>query len=147
MWESTSAILFIFPPRTLHKLCNVTDLSQICTALDCCSWFLPQWAISEGKSAVIIRDNTETYLSAGGSVRVIHLFSHVREACETSYVVAGASEKCAEEKMFATIYLSMALQSFCWTSAAFSASWSYTQSVGILRRGISRSQGRYLQTE
>jgi hypothetical protein len=31
--------------------------------------------------------------------------------------------------------------------AAFSVSWSYTQSVGLLGRGISPSQGRYLHTE
>jgi hypothetical protein len=29
----------------------------------------------------------------------------------------------------------------------FSVSWSYTQSVGLLQRGISPSQGRYLHTE
>jgi hypothetical protein len=40
-----------------------------------------------------------------------------------------------------------ALQSFCWTFAAFSVSWSYTQSVRLLGRGISPSQGRYLHTE
>jgi hypothetical protein len=43
--------------------------------------------------------------------------------------------------------LSMALQSFYWTLAAFSVSWSYTQSVGLLGQGISRSQVRYLNTE
>jgi hypothetical protein len=42
------------------------------------------------------------------------------------------------------IYRSTAL---CWTSAAFSVSYSYTQSVGFLRRRISPSQGRYLHTE
>jgi hypothetical protein len=31
--------------------------------------------------------------------------------------------------------------------AAFSVSWSYTQSVGLLRRGISPSQGLYVHTE
>jgi hypothetical protein len=45
-----------------------------------------------------------------------------------------------------SLYLSMALQSFCWTFAAFSVSWSFTQSVGLLGRGISQSQGRYLNT-
>jgi hypothetical protein len=35
----------------------------------------------------------------------------------------------------------MALQSFCWTLFAFSV---YTQLIGLLGRGISRSQGRYL---
>jgi hypothetical protein len=35
----------------------------------------------------------------------------------------------------------------CWTLAAFSVSLSYTQSVGLLGRGISLSQGRYLHTE
>jgi hypothetical protein len=35
----------------------------------------------------------------------------------------------------------------CWTLAAFSAFYSYTQSVGLLGRGISPSQGRYLHTE
>jgi hypothetical protein len=34
----------------------------------------------------------------------------------------------------------------CWVLAAFSLSWSFTQSVGLFRRGISQSQGRYLYT-
>jgi hypothetical protein len=37
-------------------------------------------------------------------------------------------------------------RSFCWALAAFSVSWSCTQSVGPLGRGISRSQGLYLHT-
>jgi hypothetical protein len=41
-----------------------------------------------------------------------------------------------------SIYGSTAL---CWALAAFSVSWSYTQSAGLLGRGISPSQGRYLQ--
>jgi hypothetical protein len=36
---------------------------------------------------------------------------------------------------------------FCWNLAAFWVSYSYTQSVGLLGRGISPSQGRYLHTE
>jgi hypothetical protein len=43
-----------------------------------------------------------------------------------------------------SIYGSTAL---CWALAAFSVSWSYTQSVGLLEGGISLSQGRYLHTE
>jgi hypothetical protein len=35
---------------------------------------------------------------------------------------------------------------FCWALAAFSVSWYFTQSVGLLWRGISPSQGRYLHT-
>jgi hypothetical protein len=35
----------------------------------------------------------------------------------------------------------------CWDLAALSVSWSYTQSVGLLGRGISPSQGRYLHAE
>jgi hypothetical protein len=35
----------------------------------------------------------------------------------------------------------------CWTLTAFSASWSYTQSVGLLGRGISPLQGCCLHTE
>jgi hypothetical protein len=35
----------------------------------------------------------------------------------------------------------------CWTLAAVSVSWSFTQSVGLLGRGISPSQGRYLHTQ
>jgi hypothetical protein len=35
----------------------------------------------------------------------------------------------------------------CWTLSAVSASWSFTQSVGLLGRGMSPSQGRYLHTE
>jgi hypothetical protein len=42
-----------------------------------------------------------------------------------------------------SIYGSTAL---CWTLAAFSVSWSSSQSVGLLGRGISPSQGRYLHT-
>jgi hypothetical protein len=34
-----------------------------------------------------------------------------------------------------------------WTLAAFSVSYSYTQSVGLLERGNSHSQGRHLHTE
>jgi hypothetical protein len=34
----------------------------------------------------------------------------------------------------------------CWTLAAFSVSWSFTQSVGLLERGINPSLGRYLHT-
>jgi hypothetical protein len=37
--------------------------------------------------------------------------------------------------------------SLCWALAAFSVSWSCTQSVGLLGRGISPSQGLYLYTE
>jgi hypothetical protein len=43
-------------------------------------------------------------------------------------------------------YLSMSLQP-SWTLAAFFSFSSYTQSVGPLGRGISLSQGRYLQKE
>jgi hypothetical protein len=35
----------------------------------------------------------------------------------------------------------------CWTLAAFSVSWSFTQSVGLLGRGISGSQGSYLHMQ
>jgi hypothetical protein len=35
----------------------------------------------------------------------------------------------------------------CWALAAFSDSWSYTQSVRLLGRGINPSQGLYLHTE
>jgi hypothetical protein len=35
----------------------------------------------------------------------------------------------------------------CWALAAFSVSWSYAQSVGLLWRGISPSKGLYLHTE
>jgi hypothetical protein len=40
-------------------------------------------------------------------------------------------------------YVSTAL---CWAFFAFSVSWSFTQSIGLLRREISPSQGRYLHT-
>jgi hypothetical protein len=43
-----------------------------------------------------------------------------------------------------SVYGSTAL---CWTLAASSVSWTFTQSVGLLGRGISLSQGRYLHTE
>jgi hypothetical protein len=34
----------------------------------------------------------------------------------------------------------------CWDMPAFSVSWSYTQTVGLLEPGIGPSQGRYLYT-
>jgi hypothetical protein len=42
-----------------------------------------------------------------------------------------------------SVYGSTAL---CWALASFSVSWSFTQSIGLLRRGISPSQGRYMHT-
>jgi hypothetical protein len=45
--------------------------------------------------------------------------------------------------IYLSIYGSIAL---CWTLASFSVSWSFTQSVGLLGRGISPSQGSYLHT-
>jgi hypothetical protein len=120
-----------FPPRALRQLCNVLDRSQIWTVLDFCSWFLLQWSLSGGKSLIIASDNRETYLSAGGSVHVIHLFRSRAQGlwnklCSGRKLSPGVSEKCAEENMRITISLYMGLQSFCWTSAAFSASYSYT---------------------
>jgi hypothetical protein len=38
-------------------------------------------------------------------------------------------------------------KALCWALASFSVSWSYTQSVGLLGRGISPLQGLYLYTE
>jgi hypothetical protein len=46
--------------------------------------------------------------------------------------------------IYLSIYGSTAL---CWTLAAFSVSWSFTQSVGLFGREIIPSQGRYLHTE
>jgi hypothetical protein len=45
-----------------------------------------------------------------------------------------------------SIHSSMALQPFCWTLAAFSFSYSYIQTAGLLGRGTRPSQGRYLHT-
>jgi hypothetical protein len=45
-----------------------------------------------------------------------------------------------QDKSVLSIYGSTAL---CWTLAAFSVSWSVTQSVGLLGWGISPSQGRF----
>jgi hypothetical protein len=47
---------------------------------------------------------------------------------------------------FYIIYPSMSSTTICWTLAAFSVSWSFTQSVGLLAWEISQSQGRYLHT-
>jgi hypothetical protein len=51
--------------------------------------------------------------------------------------------------MYLSVYicLSVGLQSFCYTSGAFSVSYCYTQSVGLLRREINPTQGRCLHTE
>jgi hypothetical protein len=45
-----------------------------------------------------------------------------------------------------TFLISRSSTALCWTLADFSVSWS-TQSVGLLGREISRSQGLYLHTE
>jgi hypothetical protein len=46
-----------------------------------------------------------------------------------------------------SIYLSIYdSRTICWALVAFSASWSFTQSVCLLGRGIGPSQGRYLHT-
>jgi hypothetical protein len=45
------------------------------------------------------------------------------------------------------IYIYYGSTALCWALTAFSVSWSYTQSVGLLGRGISPSQGLYLDTE
>jgi hypothetical protein len=45
--------------------------------------------------------------------------------------------------IYLSIYLSMALQPFVGPWPFFSVSWSFTQSVGLLGRGISPSQDRY----
>jgi hypothetical protein len=45
-----------------------------------------------------------------------------------------------------SIYLWL-YRALCWFLSNFSVSWSFTQSEGILGRGISQSQGRYLHTE
>jgi hypothetical protein len=48
---------------------------------------------------------------------------------------------------FLSIYLSIyGFTALCWALAAFSVSWSFTQSVGLLGWGISPLQGRYLHT-
>jgi hypothetical protein len=44
-------------------------------------------------------------------------------------------------------YYYCSFTAFCWALAAFSVSWSYKQSVGLLGRGISPSQGLYLHRE
>jgi hypothetical protein len=56
-------------------------------------------------------------------------------------------------KLSLTLKLYQTIHSFinssaalCWAVAAFSVSYSYTQTVGHLGRGISPSQGRYLHT-
>jgi hypothetical protein len=47
-----------------------------------------------------------------------------------------------------SLYLSLSgSTALSWTFAAFSVFWSHTQSVGLLGRKISLSQGRYLHTE
>jgi hypothetical protein len=53
---------------------------------------------------------------------------------------------------YLSIYLSISLSIYgstalCWTLAVFSFSWFFTQSVGLLGRGISPSHGCYLHTE
>jgi hypothetical protein len=45
------------------------------------------------------------------------------------------------------IIIIIALQLFFWALAAFSVSWSYTQSIGLLGRGIGPSKSLYLHTE
>jgi hypothetical protein len=57
--------------------------------------------------------------------------------------------KCSDNSYSAIIIIIiiMALQFFVGSGPHFSVSWSYTQSVGLLERGISPSQGLYLHTK
>jgi hypothetical protein len=76
---------------------------------------------------------------------------------KTSVKIAGNSAKPRTEHLLNTsIYLSICLSMYLyiydstalyWALAAFSISWSFTQSVGLLGRGICPSLGRYLHTE
>jgi hypothetical protein len=53
--------------------------------------------------------------------------------------VASVNEWAAH--IIKTIIIISGFTALCWALAAFSVSWSYTQSVGLLGRGISPSQG------
>jgi hypothetical protein len=66
---------------------------------------------------------------------------------ETQWTCSDVETEPTSRDKLNFIYLSMALQPFCWTLAAFSVSSPYTQSAGLLGRIISTSQGRYLRTE
>jgi hypothetical protein len=65
-----------------------------------------------------------------------HIFATFRTLYENSTLC----------KYYITYYY-YGFTALCWTLTAFSVSWSYTQSVGLVGRGISMSQGRYLHTE
>jgi hypothetical protein len=67
-----------------------------------------------------------------------------------SWVISGLATDISPVQVvlpIISIYLFMALQLSVEPWPLFSVSESYMQSVGLLRRGISPSQGRYLQTE
>jgi hypothetical protein len=74
---------------------------------------------------------------------------HMRRKC-TRFLNASSCSFIVDKELNCVgvmLHLSISLwlyRPFCWTSAAFSLSWSFTQSVGLLGRGISPSQGRYL---
>jgi hypothetical protein len=72
------------------------------------------------------------------------LWERHREANRRIYAISYCERSNEHHFSCSSVSGSTAL---CWTLAAFSFSWSFTQLVGLLGRGISPWQGRYLQTE
>jgi hypothetical protein len=72
---------------------------------------------------------------------------HVLETCILYFSVLNVTVLlvwlCCVYMNLLSIYCSIVL---CWASVAFSVSWYFTQSVGLLGRDISPSPGRYLRT-
>jgi hypothetical protein len=105
----------------------------------------------------IIRDYGVSLLCAtsgiikNGTFRTLDLFPSSGESMGGTYYVGSIGSNlnhwttyvCMYVCMYVSMYLSTAV---CWTLPAFSVYWSFTQSVGLLRRGISPPQGRYLHT-
>jgi hypothetical protein len=76
----------------------------------------------------------------------INITDHLNISCSMGQTTDGLTNYIINKQINDSGYLSVVVQFFCWTLAAFSDSLFYAQSVGLLGRGMSPSQGPYLHT-
>jgi hypothetical protein len=91
------------------------------------------------------------FLEAGCITPLFHRCSRGRHrkhsliyCCVMDHVYRAAAWQLVDQTVTLSVFHGST--AFCWTLAAFSVSWSFTQSVDFFGRGISPSQGCYLHT-
>jgi hypothetical protein len=104
-------------------------------------WFLLAPSVKSRDRPFNYATTISLYVIPNSSFTITHTFVSIKSDREATWkdislnIVTG---------YYYCYYGSTAL---CWALAAFSVSWSYTQSVGLLGRGISPLQSLYLRTE